>query len=165
MTGEGKPFKSSFFFHFKDGNGGAYCTFMGSDTRITVVRTPVKNGRRVMVIKDSFGNPIPGFLFYSFEEVHVIDFRYFKKNMKAYVNNNKITDILFACNIFNAYSGVVSRNCTRFLTQDGRIIVPAEKTERNDVAADTLKKEKPVRDVPVKHEAVLTERKDTTKKR
>ena len=165
VTGEGKPFKSSFFFHFKDGNGGAYCTFMGSDTRITVVRTPVKNGRRVMVIKDSFGNPIPGFLFYSFEEVHVIDFRYFKKNMKAYVNNNKITDILFACNIFNAYSGVVSRNCTRFLTQDGRIIVPAEKTERSDVAADTLKKEKPVRDVPVKHEAVLTERKDTTKKR
>ena len=68
------------------------------------VRTGMKNHRRLMILKDSFGNAIPGYLFYSFEEIHVVDYRYFGRNMKKYVEENKITDILFANNIFNAYS-------------------------------------------------------------
>ena len=129
VTGESKPYKGPFFFHYRDGNGGAYCTFMGSDTKLTVVKTATKNGRRLMVIKDSFGNALPGYLFYSFEEIHVVDFRYFKKNIKAYVSDNKVTDVLFACNIFNAYSGAMSRNCMKFLTQDGSIVVPPTQTD------------------------------------
>ena len=73
VIGMGKPYKSVFFYRYKDGSGGAYCTFMGSDTKITCVRTSTKNGRRLMILKDSFGNAIPGYLFYSFEEIHVID--------------------------------------------------------------------------------------------
>ena len=145
VTGEGRPYKSAYFFHFRDGNGGAYCTFMGGDTKLTVVRTSAKSRRRVMVIKDSFGNAIPGYLFYSFGEVHVVDFRYFKKNIKEYVKNNKITDILFAGNIFNAYSGAMYRNCMRFLTQDGRIVVPAD-PEGDKMSNDSL--QRPVQAVP-----------------
>ncbi len=117
VTGEGRPFKSRFFFHYKDGSGGAYCTFMGGDTKLTKVVTSTKNGRRVIILKDSFGNAIPGYLFYSFEEVHVIDSRYFTKNMVDYVAENGITDILFANNIFKAYSSYTYKNYTRFLTQ------------------------------------------------
>ena len=42
---------------------------------------------------------------YSFEEIHVIDGRYFTHNMKDYVREHKITDILFANNIFQACGG------------------------------------------------------------
>ena len=104
VTGEGKPFTAPFFFKFKDGHGGAYCTMMGGDTKLTQVRTSTHNGRRVIILKDSFGNMLPGYLFFSFEEVHVIDSRYFTKDIIAYVEENKITDILFANNIFKAYS-------------------------------------------------------------
>lgn len=90
---------------------------MGSDTRITQVRTSVKNGRRVLILKDSFGNALPGYLFRSFEEVHVIDSRYFTQNMRKYVKNNKITDILFANNIMKAYSSGTYKNYLRFLEQ------------------------------------------------
>lgn len=117
VIGEGKPYTGKFFYKYKDGNGGAYCTFMGSDTRITKVQTGVKNHRRVLILKDSFGNALPGYLFYSFEEIHVIDYRYFTKNMKDYVRKNKITDILFANNVFNVISKKVYTKYNKFLTQ------------------------------------------------
>ena len=117
VTGEGRPYQSQFFFHYKDGNGGAYCTMMGGDSKITQVRTATKNGRRVIILKDSFGNMLPGYLFYSFEEVHVIDARYFTKDMVKYVEDNHITDILFANNIFSAYSTATCNSYRRFLHQ------------------------------------------------
>ena len=121
VIGMGKPYKSVFFFRYKDGSGGAYCTFMGGDTKITQVRTDTNNGRRVLILKDSFGNAIPGYLFYSFEEVHVVDSRYFTKNMVDYVRDNQITDILFANNIFKAYSSATYGKYLKFLTQQGGI--------------------------------------------
>ncbi len=117
VTGEGKPFQGQFFATFKDGSGGAYSTFMGGDAKITRVQTGTHNGRRVLVMKDSFGNAIPGYLFYSFEEVHVIDFRYFTRNMKNYVRENKITDILMANNTFMAYNPTTANSYIRFLDQ------------------------------------------------
>ncbi|MDO4980450.1 MAG: DHHW family protein [Prevotellaceae bacterium] len=117
VTGMGKPYQSNFFVKYKDGSGGAYCTFMGGDSKITQVRTSTKNGRRVIILKDSFGNAIPGYLFFSFEEIHVIDNRYFTKNMVNYVRENKITDILFANNIFSAYSPKICNKYSAFLTQ------------------------------------------------
>ena len=101
VVSESRPFQSKYFFSFKDGSGAAYTTFMGGDIKQTKVETSTRNGRRLLVIKDSFGNAVPGYLFYSFEEVHVADFRYFTKNVVNYVDENRITDILFANNITN----------------------------------------------------------------
>lgn len=137
VTGMGRPFKSQFFFHYRDGNGGAYCTFMGGDTKITQVRTSTANGRRIMIIKDSFGNAIPGYLFYSFEEVHVIDSRYFTKNVIEYVRENKITDLVFANNIFNAYNPAYCRKYLRFLTQTGVICTHPDNSEKTDVTTES----------------------------
>ena len=90
---------------------------MGGDSKITQVRTSTKNGRRLIIVKDSFGNAIPGYLFYSFEEVHVIDLRYFTRNIVAYVKENKITDFVLAHNIVFAASGTTMSAYSRFLTQ------------------------------------------------
>lgn len=98
----GRPHKDEFFKTFRDGSSLAYSTFMGGDTKLTQVRTNVANGRRLIILKDSYGNALPGYLFYSFEEIHVIDGRYFTHNMKEYVAKHAITDILFANNIFQA---------------------------------------------------------------
>ena len=124
VIGMGRPHKGVFFHKFRDGSGSAYCTFMGSDTRITCVRTSTHNGRRLLILKDSFGNALPGYLFYSFEEIHVIDSRYFTKNMVDYVNENQITDILFANNIFKAYSSYTYSKYVKYLTQTNGIHRP-----------------------------------------
>ena len=111
--------KRAYFAKFKDGSSGAYCTFMGSDKQITRVVTSANNGRRIIILKDSFGNTIPSCLFYAFEEVHVIDYRYFTLNMKKYVADHKITDILFANNLTFCVTGLAGKAYTRFLTQGG----------------------------------------------
>ena len=132
VTSESRPVKGPYFYHYKDGNGGAYCTFMGGDTKLTQVRTSTHNGRRVLILKDSFGNAIPGYLFYSFEEIHVVDSRYFTKNMVEYVRENHITDILFANNIFKAYSSHTYGNYVKFLTQGNGVHAAAPKEDRAD---------------------------------
>lgn len=129
VTAESSPRTGAFFFKYPDGSGGAYCTFMGGDTKIAQIRTGTKNGRRLIILKDSYGNALPGYLFYSFEEIHVIDNRYFTKNMKKYVEDNHITDILFANGIFRAYSPNICDVYTRFLNQNGAI-TPQNETDK-----------------------------------
>ena len=116
VTAESGPVKGDFFVTFKN-PAYAYCTFMGSDTKITQVRTATKNNRRLIIIKDSFGNAIPGYLFYSFEEIHVIDTRYFTKNIIKYAKKHQITDLVLTNNIAFASSYTTLASYSRFLTQ------------------------------------------------
>ena len=141
--------KRAYFAKFKDGSSGAYCTFMGSDKQITRVATAANNGRRIIILKDSFGNTIPSCLFYAFEEVHVIDYRYFTLNMKKYVADHKITDILFANNLTFCVTGHAGKAYTRFLTQGegGKSDAPAKDTvKKNSPSKDTAKAAAPVTD-------------------
>ena len=133
VTGIGKPYRGPFFYHYRNGSGGAYSTFMGSDAKITRIATQTKNGRRVLILKDVFGNALPGSLFFSFEEVHVIDTRYFTKFMVEYVHDNKITDILFANNIFNAYNPKFCRRYLKFLTQENQTVFHRQRSEEEEV--------------------------------
>lgn len=126
------PAQGEYFYKYRDGSGGAYCTFMGGDARITHVTTSVKNGRKLLIIKDSFGNTIPGYLFFSFEDIFVVDNRYFDPNLKDYINKNGITDLLFACSTFNAFGGSFGNNCLRLLNQKaGSCIVEEDKSKDN----------------------------------
>lgn len=134
---ESKPFKSAFFKKFKDGTGNAYLTFMGTDQAYVKVKTSTPGNRKVLIIKDSYGNAVPGNLFYSFNEVHVVDFRYFTHNLKDYINKNGITDIAVCFNVFNAYSSGSASKVKKMLTQKGGITAvsdtPAKpKSEKND---------------------------------
>ena len=129
VSSASKPYQGEFFHKFKDGSGNAYLTFMGGDQYLVKVNTGTPSNRKLLIIKDSFGNPVPGYLFYSFGEVHVADFRYFPQNMKTYVAENGITDILFVFNIFNAVGTRSMSRVAKLLTQDGGLApaTPASK--------------------------------------
>ena len=95
-SGESAPHRESFFRDFPDGSGAAYLTFMGGDTRtVKVTKTGGTTGRRLLLVKDSFGNAMAPCLFGSFEEVHVVDFRFFPHNLAQYARRNGITDMVF----------------------------------------------------------------------
>lgn len=114
---ESKPYKASLFKTFKDGSGMAYLTFIGSDQVFVKVKTSTPGNRKLLIIKDSYGNAVPGNLLYSFNEVHMVDFRYFTHNLKNYINQNGITDIAVCFNVFNAYSGGSASKVKKMLTQ------------------------------------------------
>ncbi len=126
IISESKPFKSAFFKKFKDGSGNAYLTFIGTDQAYVKVKTSTPGNRKLLIIKDSYGNAVPGNLFYSFNEVHVIDFRYFTHNLKDYVKKNGITDIAVCFNVFNAYSSGSASKVKKMLTQAGGIPAVSE---------------------------------------
>lgn len=115
VVGESKPYKGKFFYKFKDGSGAAYQTFMGGDQKFVTVETGVSNGRRLVIIKDSFGNALPGWLFGSFERIYVVDFRYYRHDLKEFVAENGVTDILVSLNSFNAYSSSVAGKIRRLI--------------------------------------------------
>lgn len=117
ITSSGKPHKGKFFYTFKDGSKSAYLTFMGGDQKLVHVKTGTKNGRKLVIIKDSFGNALPGYLFGSFEDIHVVDFRYFPHNLQEYIKDNGITDVLIALNVFNAYNNSALKKIKGLLTK------------------------------------------------
>lgn len=117
VTAETAPFTGSFFKSYPDGSGGAYCAFMGGDHFLVHVKTGTPSNRRLLIVKDSYGNAVPGYLFYSFSDIHVVDFRYFKRNIKEYIRQNGITDIAFAFSAFNICNSNTFRKVKDFLTQ------------------------------------------------
>ncbi len=126
ILGVSDPVKSDFFINFENSKSMLYCTFMGGDAKITHVNTSTKNGRKLAIFKDSYGNALPQFLFGSFEDILVIDLRYFPYNAIDYLKENGITDVLFANNSFHAATRSTVRYYEEFLTQ-GRE-QPAEET-------------------------------------
>lgn len=82
-----------------------YLVFMGGDERITHIQTDCTNGRKLIIIKDSYGNAMVPCLTQSFEEIWVVDMRFFKPGVIDFIKEKGITDVLFAMNTFSATGG------------------------------------------------------------
>lgn len=116
-AGESEPHKESFFKDYPDGSGAAYCTFMGGDPRtVKVTCTGGTHGRKLLLVKDSYGNSMAPCLFGSFEEVHVVDFRYFPHNLADYARENGITDMVFVNCISIAFAPSTANRLFSMLT-------------------------------------------------
>lgn len=81
---------------------GYYCSFLGSDDRIAKIETDVRNGRKLVIFKESYGNALVPFLTSSFEEIYVCDIRYFNLNAAEFCESVGATDVLAAVCTFTA---------------------------------------------------------------
>ena len=86
--------RSSWYMTFL--NGDSYCWKVHSDL--------CSNGRKVLVVKDSYGNCLIPCMLYSFEEVYVVDARKVEINLNTLIRQEGITDVLFAECAFSAVS-------------------------------------------------------------
>ncbi len=96
-------YTGSFFKDVGDPQSNAYLTFFGGDEQIVKIRTNVKNGRKLVVIKDSYGNAEPGYYMGSFEEIYIVDMRYFNLNLVDFINEMDITDVLFTMVTYSVF--------------------------------------------------------------
>ncbi|MCL2108025.1 MAG: DHHW family protein [Oscillospiraceae bacterium] len=83
-----------------------YLIFINGDQPHTHITTPNKNGRKLMVFKESFGNAFVPFAAMHYEEIHVADIRYFPYNAVNFITEKGIDDVIFINNIFAAYTPV-----------------------------------------------------------
>lgn len=116
VTSESEPAPGSFFKTTARGSA-TYLVFMGGDSRLTKVVTHGPEGRRLLILKDSFGNAVPGYLFDSFEQIHVADCRYFTPDIVEYITSNGITDILFVNNMAHIVNPRTAARYLEYLTR------------------------------------------------
>ncbi len=83
----------------------------GGDIQINHVQTDCKNGRKLVIIGDSYDNAMFLNLTNSFEEIWVVDMRahmktpYFDLNIIDFIQKMEATDVLFAMDTFSAVGG------------------------------------------------------------
>ena len=87
-------FSGGLFFDVPDAD--FFHVFLGRDDYIIKVTTDTANGRKLLLVKDSFGNALVPFLTGSFEEIYVVDQSHFDLNLIRFVNEAGITDLLLA---------------------------------------------------------------------
>ena len=94
-----KSYEASPYADFCEG-ANAYGVFIYGDNPLTVIKNPkVKSNKKVAVVKESYGNAFSPLLTYNYNEVYVIDMRYFKKSFKGFLDENKIDDVIFINNM------------------------------------------------------------------
>ena len=78
-----------------------YLVFLDGNHPEITIKTSVKNNRKLLIFKDSYANSFIPFLLSDYEEIHIIDPRYFNRKIDEYISENGINEFLFLYNIKN----------------------------------------------------------------
>lgn len=116
---------------WKTDTANSYLVFMGGDEKVVKVQTDVKNGRKLCIIKDSYGNAEVPFYTSSFEEIYVIDMRYFNCNLVDFVQQMGITDMLFTMCSYSVY-GANADNLETLRTQNKGVTIVDAALKKED---------------------------------
>ena len=93
-----------------------YSGIFGGDSKIVRIETDVNNGRKLAILKDSYGNAEIPFYVGSFEEIYVIDVRWFDLNAIDFIKEQGVTDVLFSMSTVSA-TGVNADHIDRIRTR------------------------------------------------
>lgn len=82
----------------------SYSVFLQGDLPIVKMETQHKNGRKIAVVKESYGNAFSCFLINNYEKVVVVDQRYYTGDFLKMLKAEGINELLFINNIFAAHT-------------------------------------------------------------
>jgi len=91
---------------YAEGVSGAnsYSVFLQGDLPIVKMETQHKNGRKIVIVKESYGNAFAPFLVNNYEKVIVVDQRYYTGDFVGMLKAEGINELLFINNIFAAHT-------------------------------------------------------------
>ncbi|MCM1314969.1 MAG: DHHW family protein [Muribaculaceae bacterium] len=96
------PVETTLLLNPENFDNSSYYLVFGTDDNIRHVKTKCRNGRNLVIFKDSYGNALLPFLTGSFENIYICDIRYFDRNAKSFINEVGATDVLFAMCTYSA---------------------------------------------------------------
>lgn len=120
--------------------GNSYGVFLGGDYPLMHIKSDVKNGQKILIVKDSYGNAFSPFLCAHYEDVFVVDYRYLKYNIKSIMKKYGINNLMFAHNVFVLNSSFTTYQESKFLNSNFTVNPP--KSETVIVKNDTLTNKK-----------------------
>lgn len=74
--------------------GNSYLNYSGGDRALLKIETSHTSGRKILIVKDSFGNAFVPYLANHYDEIYVVDPRYYRRSIKALVSENGISDVM-----------------------------------------------------------------------
>ncbi|MEX3622573.1 DHHW family protein [Viridibacillus arvi] len=99
---EDTPVSSTLYADYVDGVN-AYSLFLHGDfPMIKIQNNDSNNGKKLVVVKESYGNAFVPFLVPHYDEIYVVDSRYYNSSLKKLVNDQEAKEVLFINNIFAA---------------------------------------------------------------
>ena len=78
-----------------------YKYFYGGNTPLLTIETEHMDAPSLLILRDSYTDAMSPFLTAHFSKIHVIDLRYFKTSLHAYIEQNAIDNILICYNVKN----------------------------------------------------------------
>lgn len=146
-------------YHEYAAGSAMYGLYLGGDSLHIKITTNAGTGRKIVMFKESYGNAFAPYLIDSFDEIYVIDIRYFGRNAVDYIKEVGATDVLFIDNAFAANTSSLISGIERMLTSPtGTIIItepPVTETSETAKASSTTEK-------PAKTEKSETKPQETT---
>ena len=98
-----EPYETSVYMEGIDSGPNAYLTFIGGDSANFIAYNDTKtDNKKILVVKESYGNAFIPYLTNNYKEVHVVDSRYFTGSLKSYMQDNGINEILFINNTMSS---------------------------------------------------------------
>ena len=112
LSYDGVSFTELSGMYAPDEGMGYSMVLWGDNPLVRITNHDDASGRKLLLVKDSYGNAIAPFLAANYSEVHVADFRSFPGKLPAYCAENGITDVLFFNNVMsaNTYSQIETMN-------------------------------------------------------
>ncbi len=76
-----------------------YAYFLGGNHPRTVIDTGVRNGRTLLLVKDSYAHCFVPFLTEHFQRIVMVDLRYFKGGLASLMEEDQVTDVMLLYNV------------------------------------------------------------------
>lgn len=75
-----------------------YAVFLDGNHPLIRITVQNKTGRKLLIIKDSYANTLVPFLANHYDEIHIMDLRHYNWQLKPYIEQYGISEILFVYN-------------------------------------------------------------------
>lgn len=81
---------------FNIGGGHTYSTYLSGDAALKIIKNNIsENNKKILIVKDSYGNIPASYLSLICSQVHIIDLRFYTDvNIQNYVKENKIDTVI-----------------------------------------------------------------------
>lgn len=98
----GKPEAGALYDWSKLEGKDKYSFFLGGNQPLCIVENPAaQEGGRLLIIRDSYADSLTPFLVQNFEQVHLLDLRYYKGSVAQYAQENGIDAVLISYSVPN----------------------------------------------------------------
>ncbi len=78
-----------------------YTVFLGGNNSYVEIHTSVANGKTLLVMMDSYAHCLVPFLSNHYENIILLDYRYYNKSTKRLIEDKNISDVLIIYNVIN----------------------------------------------------------------